>query len=251
MLASSPGNRRTYSCAPGKIAVVLLAFGAIGNLASAGISFQNPVDVPLPEGSAPEALAVGYFKGDNVLDLAAVNGGLNTVTILLGNADGSFQQGNNYDVGTYPWFVTAADLNGDNILDLVVSNQDSADLKILLGVGDGSFVDAGSIPIPDNPPNPNMPFSTVVADFNSDGFADIVVTNTYTTFLVLGNGDGTFGDPTELPFGPYARFAALGDFNGDGIPDLAVTKQHGVDVVTIEIGNGDGSFWSAGDFAVG
>ena len=245
MLASSPGNRRTYSCAPGKVAAVLLAFGAIGNLASAGISFQDPVDVPLPGGSAPEALAVGYFKGDNVLDLAAVNGGLNSVTILLGNADGSFVQGDNYDVGTNPWYVTAADLNGDGILDLVVSNRDSGDLNILLGVGDGSFVDAGSITISDNP------FSTVVADFNSDGFADIVVTTTINTFMLFGNGDGTFSDPVDLGFGPNARFVALGDFNGDGIPDLAVTKARGVDQVTIETGYGDGTFEHVGDYAVG
>jgi hypothetical protein len=245
MLASSPGNRRAYSCAPGKVVAVLLAFGAIGNFASAGISFQDPVDVPLPDGSAPEALAVGYFKGDNVLDLAVVDGAGNSLTILLGNTDGTFEQGNTYGVGASPWYVTAADLNGDNILDLVVSNHDSADLNILLGVGDGSFVDAGNITISNNP------FSTVVADFNSDGFADIVVTTTVSTFLILGNGDGTFGDPVELPFGPNARFVALGDFNGDGIPDLAVTKARGVDQVTIETGNGDGSFEHVDDYPVG
>src|SRR5262249_9513274 len=102
-----------------------------------------------------------------------------------------------------------------------------------------------SISISDNP------FSTVVADFNSDGFADIVVTTTISTFMLLGNGDGTFADPVEMPFGPNARFVALGDFNSDGVPDLAITKARGVDQVTIETGNGDGSFQHVGDFAVG
>jgi len=245
MLASSPGNRGTFSCAPGKVTAVLLAFGAIGNLANAGISFQDPVNVPLPDGSFPEALAVGHFKGDNVWDLAVVNDGANTATILLGNADGTFETSNSYNVGTHPAYVTAADLNGDGILDLVVSNWDSADLNILLGVGDGSFTDAGNYALSDHP------FSTVVADFNSDGFADIVVTTTVSTFMLLGYGDGTFGGPAELPFGPSARFVALGDFNGDGIPDLAVTKARGVDMITIETGNGDGTFQRVGDYAVG
>ncbi len=246
MLASSPGDRWEYFCAPGKVAALLLAFGALGNLASAqGISFRDPVDLPMPAGSAPEALVVGNFKGDKGVDLAVVSAGSNTLSILLGNADGTFQKPTNYDVGTTPWYVAAADLNGDGILDLVVSNMDSSDLTVLLGVGDGTFVYADSIPIPDTP------FSVVVADFDSDGFADIVVTNTFATFMVLGNGDGTFAKPVEIDFGPHARFVALGDFNGDNIPDLAVTKGHGVDQVTIQLGHGDGTFESAGDFPIG
>ncbi len=244
MLASSPGNRCEYFCSPGKVAAVLLAFGAIGNLASAqNISFRDPVDLPMPAGSAPEALAVGNFKGDNAVDLALVSAGSSILSILLGNADGTFQQPREYEVGSTPWYVTAADLNGDGILDLVVSNMDSSDLTVLLGVGDGTFVYADPIPIPGTPLFPDsFPFSVVVADFNSDGFADIVVTNTFATFLVLGNGDGTFAKPVELDFGPHARFVALGDFNGDKIPDVAVTKGHGTDSLTIELGNGDGTF---------
>jgi hypothetical protein len=248
MLASSPGDRREYFCAPSKVAAVLLAFGAIGNLASAqGISFRDPVDVALAAGSAPEALAVGHFKGDNAWDLVVVNGGSDTISIFLGNGDGSFLGANTYDVGTNPWYVTAADLNGDNILDLVVSNQDSSDLLVLLGVGDGTFVYAESIPIPDG-----TPFSTVVADFNSDGAVDIIVTNTFAAYIIYGFGDGTFADPIQLAdFGSHARALALGDFNQDGIVDVAVSKGHGVDQVSIMLGHGDGTFESAGDFPIG
>src|SRR5262244_4063862 len=150
MLASSPGDRCEYFRAPSKVAAVLLAFGAIGNLATAqGISFRDPLDLPMPVGSAPEALAVGHFKGDNAWDLAVVNGGSGTVSILLGNADGTFQAPISYDVGTTPWYVTSADLNGDGILDLVVSNMDSGELTVLIGVGDGTFVYSDIIPFPD------------------------------------------------------------------------------------------------------
>ena len=247
MLAISPGDRGEYFRAPSKVAVVLLAFGAIGNLASGqGISFRDPVALPMPAGSAPEALALGNFKGDKAWDLAVVNAGSGTVSILLGNADGSFQEPSNYDVGTTPWYVTAADVTGDGVLDLVVSNMDSSDLTVLLGVGDGTFVFSQTISVPD------MPFSTVVADFNSDGAADIIVANTFLAFIIYGYGDGTFGDPILLEdFGTHARAAALGDFNGDGIPDVAVTKGHGVDQVSIMLGHGDGTFESAGDFPIG
>ncbi len=230
-------------CVRGRVLAALFVCGAAANVALAQpISFSGPFNLPV--GSKPEAIVVADFNGDNVLDLAVANGGSNSVSILLGNPDGSFQDPVDYAVGTYPWFITVADLNGDNIRDLVVSNRDSQDVMLLFGVGDGTFVNSGSISFEGNP------FSTVVNDFTSGGVQDLVVSNTFSAFYLSGNGNGSFGMPAEL-LGPNARFVATADFNGDGIPDLAITNARGVDSISILLGTGRGTFELVGNFAVG
>lgn len=226
-----------------RIEAVFLVCGAAASVAGAQpISFDAPYNLPV--GNTPEALAVGDFNGDGVLDLAVANGGSNSVSILLGNPDGTFQDRVDYAVGTYPWFITATDLNRDDITDLVVSNRDSQDVMLLFGVGDGTFVNGGSISFD------GSPFSTVANDFTSIGIQDLVVSDTYSAFYLSGNGDGTFAMPTAV-VGSNARFVATADFNGDGIPDLAVTHGRGVDSISILLGRGDGNFDLAGSFAVG
>ena len=244
MLGCSSGTWFCRSfCMPGRVLAALLICGAGAKLAWAqAISFDGPFNVPV--GSNPEAVVVGYFNGDNVLALAVANGGSNSVSILLGNPDGTFQDRVDYPVGIYPWFITVADVNADGISDLVVSNRDSQDVMLLFGVGDGTFVNNGSISFD------GAPFSTVMSDFTSSGTLDLVVSNTFSAFYLSGNGDGSFGMPTEL-LGPNARFVATADFNGDGIPDLAVTNARGVDSISILLGTGDGNFQLAGSFAVG
>ena len=63
----------------------------------------------------------------------------NTVSVLLGNGDGTFQAHVDYPTGQAPTSVTIGDFNGDGKLDLAVINQDDNTVSILLGNGDGTF----------------------------------------------------------------------------------------------------------------
>ncbi len=88
-----------------------------------------------------------------------------------------------------------------------------------------------------------------VADFNGDGKADVVMVGSSFASVALGNGDGTFSNPimTQVHSGNSALVVTTGDFNGDGKLDLAVGSGYTnfgntADVVTILLGNGDGTF---------
>jgi len=176
---------------------------------------------------------VGDFNRDGIPDLAVANGprfdqgATGSVTILLGNGDGTFTtETESPDAGGQPLFITTGDFNGDGIPDLVVSDMNSGypelgNLTVLLGNGDGTFT-----PTAVSPQTGSIPYSVAVADFNGDGKADLVTANagSNTVTVLLGNGDGTFAAPLNFAAGADPVFAAVGDFNGDSIPDLATAN---------------------------
>jgi hypothetical protein len=189
----------------------------------------------------PAAVASADFNHDGIPDLAVVNGprfvqgAPGSVTILLGNGDGTFTAAPDTPVtGGQPLFIVAGDLNGDGEPDLVVTNMNDGapqlgDLTVLLGNGDGTFMTAAS------PVTGSVPSSVAIADFNGDGKADLVTANggSDTATVLLGNGDGTFAAPQSPATGKTPIFAGVGDFNGDGTPDLAVANNDGSSVTVL------------------
>jgi hypothetical protein len=77
-------------------------------------------------------------------------------------------------------------------------------------------------------------FIHAYGDFNGDGVTDLIVEQfSGAGTVLLGNGDGKFTTlPTQAP-----NTAAVADINGDGKLDLV-----GPDGVTVNFGNGDGTF---------
>jgi hypothetical protein len=85
-------------------------------------------------------LATGDFNGDGKPDFVVANGGANTVTILLGNGDGTFSASAVSPVtGIGPQAVAVGDFNGDGKADIAVANTGAADalgtVTIRLGRG--------------------------------------------------------------------------------------------------------------------
>jgi hypothetical protein len=198
-------------------------------------------------GPLPYAAAIGDFNGDGNMDLATANEtcptipcGSGSVSILLGNGDGTFKPHVEYATGVGPQSVTTADFNGDSKLDLAIANNgfnSGNTVSILLGKGDGTF-----LPHVDYLTT-NVPLTVATGDFNMDGKLDLVVGNFGTISIFLGKGDGTFQPRVDYPaIGNQSIVVA--DFNGDGKADLATEG-------SILLGNGDGTFQPHMDYRSG
>jgi hypothetical protein len=258
----------TWNCAGGTELGVLSVL-----LGNGDGTFQSPVTYSTA-GYNAYTVSVGDLNHDGVLDIVVANEcfdatcNTNGIGVLLGKGDGTFQPAialglSGFD--PYSAWLAIGDVNSDGKPDIVVSNQcrNSADcttgtVTVLLGNGDGTFAisetyDSGG----------HYADQIVIADLNKDGRPDLVVGNgtTEDVGVMLGNGDGTF-QPAQT-YSSAAKFlesVAVGDVNEDGHPDLVlasacesgiVTYCSNEGVVSILLGNGDGTFSPASTYSSG
>src|SRR5438093_214332 len=100
-----------------------------------GVSFLKPASNTV--GLSPSAIAMGDFNGGGKADLVAANRLGNSISVLLGNGDGSFARAVNYSTGMQPDSVAVGDFNGDGMLDIVTANFGSNNVSVLRGNGGG------------------------------------------------------------------------------------------------------------------
>ncbi len=200
-------------------------------------------------GSQPRSVALADVNGDGIPDLVVANEGSNTVSVLLGNGNGTFQAQQTFATGNDPAALAIDDVNGDGKPDIVVVNANSDTVSVLLGNGNGTFQAQLTFAVGTFDSDPT---SVVLGDVNGDGKPDIVVANhDYNTVnLLLGNGNGTFQPQLTLATGYGASSVALGDLSSDGKPDIVLTNE-GNDTVSVLMGNGDGTFQPPQTFAAG
>jgi hypothetical protein len=184
-------------------------------------SFQPHVDYFA--GNNSFSLVVADFNADGKPDIAVTNDDVaapSTVSVLLGNGDGTFIPPVPYTVGLGARSLAVGDFNRDGKLDLAVANFTGDTVSVLLGNGDGIFQAALTYRAGIEPS------SVVVGDFNGDGIPDLVVCDAYSNnaSILLGKGDGTFTLPLIYLVGRGPTGVAVGDFNGDGRLDVAVAN---------------------------
>jgi VCBS repeat-containing protein len=199
-------------------------------------------------GSQPFAVALSDLNGDGKLDLVTTNHVGNTVTVRLGNGDGTFLSESSFATGTLPFSVEVGDFNADNRPDLIVANISGNSVSVLLGDGLGSFAAPLTSGVNTHPQG------TALGDFNGDGKTDVAVTSASGGGLsiLLGVGNGTFSPQTVSATPGLSVDVAAGDFNSDGKLDL-VTTSYNVDLATVFYGDGSGGFSAAtrSDISIG
>ncbi len=222
----------------------------------------------LPAGFQPAGILAEDLNGDSHIDLAVADEGNNSVSVFLGNGDGTFQPRVDYATGNSPVYVAAADFNGDGIMDLAVANNGAPtatnsgnSVTILLGkknsagTATGTFAPGATRDYPAG----TAPTSLVVGDFNVDGLADLVVADGNTrasgaagdnaVSVLLGGGDGSFSSNFEIPVGTNPQSIVTGDFNDDSKLDIA-TANSGSNNITVVL-NSSAAFSGSGTGANG
>lgn len=202
-------------------------------------------------GNEPRSPATDDFDGDGNLDLIVLNENDDTVSVLLGNGDGTFQAQQIFKNGSETageegfgiegQRLVVLHLNDDNgdgniddadLPDVVVTNRQSNDLTIFMGNkkpgGPWGFKTShlqvsGLI----------RPEHLTAVDIDGDGLLDLAMVNDFSTddnipdVVVLLNA-GTGGFQTEVltydldPDSRFSRDVVAGDFDGNGVVDLAI-----------------------------
>ena len=201
-------------------------------------------------GQNPTSIAAADFNEDGNLDIAVanVNKSCSTCTaslsLLLGNGDGSFQPARSIAVDGMSAAVAAGDFNGDGHVDLASGDNGGGFVYVLLGAGDGSFA------APVGYPAGSVAHNIVASDFNGDGNLDLAVANygSNNVSVLLGYGDGTFRAAVNYPVGTNPHNVIFTDLDGDGKWDL-ITADQNSNTISVLFGNGDGSFRAAVTYA--
>jgi hypothetical protein len=256
MLSNGDGTFQptvNYAAGSGGLDVKAGYFNADGNIDLAVVGQAGTVNILLGNGDgtfqAPASyatggthdLVIGDFNNDGKFDVATMGNGI--ASVLLGNGDGTFQAHQDaVFIGNTN--MIAGDFNHDGNLDLATSNTFSVGtITLLKGHGDGTFdpeinINANSAPV-----------YLAAGDFNHDGNVDFAVANSYSATsmsVILNNGNGTYAPPTLYPIAETGYEIEVADLNNDGIQDFAV---RGASQYQIEYGRGDGTFFSAQNFA--
>jgi hypothetical protein len=223
------------------------------------LTFMAPVDYAVGQG--PRSVAAADFTNNGIQDLVTCDNVDSTVSLLVGNGDGTFQPARTFATGPNPWSVAVGDLTGNGNLDIVTANRSyslyhRASVSVVLGNGDGSF----QAPLTFTLPNMRSDVvSAAVGDMNHDGQPDLVVAGDASASptdgvvdVLLGHGDGTFSLASTTGFNAsWLESMKLGDINGDGNLDVAATVSSGSVGVAVLLGNGNGTLDPPSYFATG
>jgi hypothetical protein len=133
-------------------------------------TFQPAVTYPV--GLDPRYIAIGDFTGNGIPDIVTANDQPvpMTISVLLGNGDGTFQPAVDYALrADQPTGLAVGDLTGKGYDDIIVNNRGGQSVSVLLSNGDGTFQPYVEYPVGGEPGG-----NPAIVDLNGDGNLDIV-----------------------------------------------------------------------------
>jgi hypothetical protein len=243
-LAVANRNSDQYGTTLGAGSVSVLLGGGDGTFTA-----EQPITV----GDQPTSIAAGDVgdvkveSADGNMDLVVANAATQDVSLLLGQADGTFLPEQRLDLrnepaasptGGFRSSVLLGDFNHDGHLDLALANSQDSLVRVALGTGNGSFGAAQTVLVG------GQPQALVAADFAGNGRLGIATAGGITgaVSVRLGLGDGTFQAPPRFNVGNQPNGLVAANFNDDGQLDVAVANAVSPGGTSILLGRGDGTF---------
>jgi len=217
-------------------------------------AFNAPVSINSGvTGAAPVAVEIRDFNNNGRLDLALLNSNTRDLVILNNAGQGAFMPAARISVGVNATGFVSADFNNDGNLDIVVRGESSG-LALYLGDGGLGFTQSatgigGNIT--------NVFFTS--GDFNGDGKRDLAIFddlqsqtgNGVNIALLLGDGQGGFGQPSNVRIQERLIFLSAADLNLDGRDDLIYTHGFIGNAVFVVLSNPEGGFGAPTPYQVG
>lgn len=206
----------------------------------------NPALFTYTVGNNPTYLLCAKLDQNGRPDLAVVNRGSNTISILSGTLPiGSFTSSANYAVGNQPAAVALDYIDNDGSSDLLVANEGSNTISVLT-YSSGVFIFNASYTVG------SSPVALATTDMDWDGYPDVIVANSgsNTISLLYGSITGSLTNVSNYTAGTTPVALCVNDFNWDGFSDLAVVNK-GSNNISILLGTSTGTFGAAVNYPVG
>ncbi|HMW36394.1 MAG TPA: FG-GAP-like repeat-containing protein, partial [bacterium] len=244
----------------------IVTFSGIRGVTSG--SFASKVD--FVTGTNPNPLSIGDMDGDSKLDIVAINGGENSVSVFRNTSTtgtistGSLASRVNFNTGNTPFEVAVGDLDGDGLFDMAIVNPNSGTISLLRNTSTTGSITSGSFAAKVDLMAGNFPNGVAIGDIDGDGKADLAVTNQNSNTVSIFRNISVKGSlstssfQTKLDFvtGSTPYGIAIYDLDMDGKRDILFANS-GDNSISIcrnisTIGNiTTGSFLSPINFATG
>src|SRR6266436_2397479 len=200
---------------------------------NSNVTFTEATNSPITVGKSPVAIATSDLNGDAVPDLAVVNQGDNSVSVLLGssNLDATFTaaSGSPLPTAAAPAGIVIANFTGGNFPSLAVTNKDQGTLGIYLGLGAGTFSNRIEIA------TPASPGAIVSAILTSTSLPDVALTALGTTpnqgVVTVIQDSASFATGTNTTQTPYPA----SEYMDLGVKIKATPTLHAHHEVTLQL----------------
>ncbi len=206
--------------------------------------FPNPQSLNVDVSVVPRTLHAADLDGDGIDDLLIGGEVSSSLALFISSPGVGFESERLLVTDLTPRPAPPVDMDGDGDLDIVLLSEMNRTVGVDFNDGSGNFSSSDRLSLGDAV----IPSDLATADFDGDGFSDVVVFlpaqpssgNAGEVVVFHNPGDGKLEELVRLPGGEFPIAGLARDVNSDGWPDIVIADI-GEDKLPVYINRG-GSF---------